>query len=279
MEVLGREAGMHFDVTAIHSHTHQSNRIFFLAPSRSIPPLPCAARMSCPLPACVPVGTMRRCIPCVFLFLDVFLTSFFFFLIRAEQRCQRPRTIVGMVRAFAGANVNKKELIIVEGQLQRIMDDLQIPMLTDIRRLVKQIHDREKGGVVDENALQEAVQKAIGIELDARSARGRGSVREIIEAKVSGRDAAAPPSGWGLAGQVMARLGRVRFEMLEEGEDVLGEGTFGTVRAGEYMGKEVAIKKARGIVGDEAVRSEFRWVIFNGSNILGAFALNSEELL
>lgn len=40
------------------------------------------------------------------------------------------------------------------------MDDLQVPMLTDIRRAIQQVQEREVGGF-DEKALQQAVQEAI----------------------------------------------------------------------------------------------------------------------
>jgi len=60
------------------------------------------------------------------------------------------------------------------------------------------------------------------------------------------------------AGQTMLRLGRVRFNMLREGSVTLGEGTFGIVKSGQYMGGEVAIKKARGPVGDPDVLDSFR---------------------
>lgn len=135
-------------------------------------------------------------------------------------------------------------------------------MLTDIRRAIQQVHDREVGGELDQNVLQEAVQEAIGKELGARNAGGRGSVREIIDANVSRAGAAAPASGSDLPGQLMLRLGRVRFDMLQEGEDVLGEGAFGIVKTGEYMGEQVAIKKARGMIGDTAVLRDFRCVNF-----------------
>lgn len=55
----------------------------------------------------------------------------------------------------------------------------------------------------------------------------------------------------------MIRLGRVRFEDLEEGE-VLGEGTFGTVLSGMYRGRDVAVKKARGAIGSASIMEAFR---------------------
>ena len=171
------------------------------------------------------------------------------------------------MRAIALANVNKAALVRVEEQLQRITDDLQVPMLTDIRGAIQQVQEQVAAGAVDQEGLQEAVQAAIGRELDARSGRGRGgSVREVIEANVSSPDAAAPASGCDVAGRVQARLGRVRFDMLVESEEILGEGAFGIVLAGEYMGQEVAIKKAQSIVGDQEVLNEFR-LVFSDQNV------------
>ena len=151
-------------------------------------------------------------------------------------------------------------------------------MLTDIRRAIQQVHDREVGGAVDQEGLQKAVQAAIGRELDVRIGRGRGgSVREVIEANVSSPDAAAPASGCGVAGRVLARLGRVRYDLLVEGEDILGRGTFGVVLSGEYMGQEVAIKKALGIVGDPVVQNDFRSVFSNPMSSVHVPALEMKQ--
>lgn len=54
-------------------------------------------------------------------------------------------------------------------------------------------------------------------------------------------------------------LGRVRFEELKEDEDIIGEGTFGTVLSGTYGDTEVAIKKARDFRGSKEVIEAFRW--------------------
>jgi len=141
-----------------------------------------------------------------------------------------------------------------------------MPLLIDIRSSIKRIEDREGRDGFDERALQQAVQSAIREQLGARSAHGQGTLRDVIEAKVStGSDAAAPANGPGTAGRVMFRLGRVRFDMLEEEDEVLGEGTFGVVHSGTYMGEEVAIKKARGPVGEQSVLREFRWVLSSQS--------------
>jgi len=169
-----------------------------------------------------------------------------------------------MIKAITLTNINKEALDSLEKELERITGDLHVPMMADIRRNVQGIDDREVQGVVDQTELQQAVQEAVNRELDARSVRGRRSMREIIEAHVpSPGAAAAPPASSDVAGQVIARLGRVRFDMLEEGEDVLGEGAFGTVVSGKYMGEEVAIKKARGVVRGQEVLNEFRCVLLD----------------
>jgi len=175
-----------------------------------------------------------------------------------EKRCQRPNNFGARVRALALANVNKDGLIAVEAQLQRITEDLRIPMLSDIRRAIQQIQGREVGGGFDGNALQQAVREAIRQRLDARRA-GQGSVREVIEANLSsaGEGESAGPPGASRGG-VILRLGRVRFDRFEEGDEILGEGAFGIVQSGNYMGREVAIKKARGLVGDPTILRDFR---------------------
>eukprot|EP00903_Cladosiphon_okamuranus_P014621 g13558.t2 len=174
------------------------------------------------------------------------------------KRCQRPRGVIAKALALARVNANKAELVNVEADLERIMRDLNIPMLTDIRSVLQEIHAREMPDSFDEGALHQAVQAAIHQELNAHSAHRQGSVRDVIQAKLSSSDAAAPTSGSDTGGQLMFRLGRVRFDKLEEDDEILGEGTFGVVHGGTYMGEEVAVKKARGTVGDPAVLREFR---------------------
>lgn len=54
------------------------------------------------------------------------------------------------------------------------------------------------------------------------------------------------------------KLGRVRLEDLKE-QEVLGQGSFGTVLLGTYQGREVAIKKIRDSTGSMRVMEAFRW--------------------
>lgn len=146
----------------------------------------------------------------------------------------------------------------MESELERITRDLQIPMLADIRRGIQQVQARENGDRIDESALQQAVRAAIREELDARGAQGRGTVRELIEGRISSSHA---------DGSDAVQQGRVSFDMLVEEEEILGEGTFGVVYSGEYMGKAVAIKKARGIIGDAAVLRAFRSAFLQSTGI------------
>lgn len=73
---------------------------------------------------------------------------------------------------------------------------------------------------------------------------------EEREKKPQGRESAGRRM---TAGELIVHLRRVRFEDLKEG-DVLGVGTFGIVKSGVYMGKEVAVKKARAPVEDASQR-------------------------
>ncbi len=137
---------------------------------------------------------------------------------------------------------------------------------SDTRSILQRLQAREERESFDEGALRQAVQAAIREELDARGGQGQGTIGDVIQAKVSNSSAAAAPAGGsGVGGEVMFRLGRIRFDLLEEDDDILGEGTFGVVQSGTYMGEEVAIKKARGLIGDPAVLREFRWVYVHTS--------------
>jgi len=143
------------------------------------------------------------------------------------QGCQKTATIYGRTQAFLRSEANKNGLLRVEADIKRIMDSLNIPILTNIRK------GQRRG--------QETL-AAIQTELRALARQVRG-----VDADEQ--------ATWRL-------LGRVRLDKLKEGGDILGQGTFGVVKSGTYMGQEVAIKKAMGPVGDPAVLSEFRLVSF-----------------
>lgn len=154
-------------------------------------------------------------------------------------------------RAAFRAKDNKDSLLRTEATLERITNDLQLPMLIDIGVTARKIVEQERGDGLDENTLRQAVQEAINKALDTRSIGNQSSVRDVVEANLS-------RGGFGGAGGTIFRLGSVRFDMLEEGEDILGAGTFGIVRPGMYMGEEVAVKSAIGPVFDPEVLSELR---------------------
>ncbi len=187
----------------------------------------------CPLPRRLAAGTRqysRSCVPSpssVLPFLNDIVLSFFLLglYFRWEKCCHNSSTIYGKTQALLRSAANKDGLLRVEADIKRIMDSLNIPILTNIRR------GQRRG--------QETLE-AIQTELAALAEQVRG---------VAGGEQAT----WRL-------LGRVRLDKLKEGGDVLGQGTFGIVKSGTYMGQEVAIKKAMGPVGDPAVLSEFRWV-------------------
>ena len=78
-------------------------------------------------------------------------------------------------------------------------------------------------------------------------------------------------------GSMMMMLGRVRFEdLLVQEEEVLGEGTFGTVLRGTYEGEDVAIKKARDFRGSARVKELFRCGVKNSVGSLCAIFVGAE---
>lgn len=99
-------------------------------------------------------------------------------------RCQKARGVSAKIGALMRANTLKQELLSVDSDLNRIASDLQIPMLTDIRRALDRIHEKEKeseaaGEVgVDAEVLQQAVRDAIREELHSRATvKGGGQER------------------------------------------------------------------------------------------------------
>ena len=88
--------------------------------------------------------------------------------------------------------------------------------------------------------------------------RGGGGGHAVQRHAAREDDCARAPSQ--KFGSMMMMLGRVRFEdlVVQENEEVLGEGTFGTVLRGAYEGEDVAIKKARDFRGSARVKELFR---------------------
>lgn len=64
-------------------------------------------------------------------------------------------------------------------------------------------------------------------------------------------------SSLGTLGSMVMKLGKVRFEDLKE-QEILGQGSFGTVLLGTYQGVEVAIKKIKGSTGSKRITEAFR---------------------
>ncbi|CAB1097815.1 unnamed protein product [Ectocarpus sp. CCAP 1310/34] len=104
------------------------------------------------------------------------------------SRCQMARGVGAKIGALMGANSLKAGLVRVEGDLDRVAADLQIPMLTDIRRAVQCINERESDAAaspsgIDAEMLEQAVRDAIRKEL-CNASQGR-AVDDIIKDNLS----------------------------------------------------------------------------------------------
>ncbi|CAM9865547.1 unnamed protein product [Ectocarpus sp. 6 AP-2014] len=104
------------------------------------------------------------------------------------SRCQKARGVGAKIGALMGANSLKAGLVRVEGDLDRAAADLQIPMLTDIRRAVQCINERESEAAaspsgIDAEMLEQAVRDAIRKEL-CNTSQGR-AVDDIIKDNLS----------------------------------------------------------------------------------------------
>lgn len=196
-------------------------------------------------------------------------------------RCEKPRTMRAKASALMNSNTLRDGLLSLEVDLERIMNDLKIPMQTDIKKAVADIEEsitRAAAGIgekVDDmgagldKVLARAVQEGIRLEQNARiEGVLTGDIIQAHRSKLAeaaGRDDASSGAEQTSAGKSGERidlfhlLGRVRYDMLEEDPGVvLGGGSFGIVVSGRYRGEEVAIKKARGVVGDQRVLTDFR---------------------
>lgn len=219
------------------------------------------------------------------------------------KRCQRPKRFTAKVTRVFRAYSTRDALNHIDARLERVTSDLRLPMLTDIRRQLTNIKKLIALGEHDSDSreLLQAGKEAIEKGMTARSADGTTVVGDVIRRENGHDDDAATSSvegapahnnqteagtaagGEGIVGEdsseeglrrdrdaaeqsgsrLIARLGRVRFESLELGE-VLGEGSFGVVFHGIYMGKEVAVKKARTPVVARQTLEAFRCVRARG---------------
>eukprot|EP00752_Nemacystus_decipiens_P004091 g3744.t1 len=199
-------------------------------------------------------------------------------------RCGLPESMVkkASLVVLNRANPNKQALINAEKRLEQITHDLGLPMLSDIKNQLNQMQSMQLESVSTASRDAEAIAEVVRNEIRrAMMVKGKSgtTIRDTIDEKIASlerddceddrsRSERAPRSGGDeigekkrsqvkKAGGLMMRLGRVRFEDLEEG-DALGEGTFGTVMSGTYRGRDVAIKKARGALGSAPIMEAFR---------------------
>lgn len=106
-------------------------------------------------------------------------------------KCQKVKGVSAKLGALVKANTLKGELVRVEADLDRVANDLQLPILTDIRRAVESIGEREleagggEGGTCAEE-LEQTVRAAIRKELETSAGGPDGRlVKEIIGEKLS----------------------------------------------------------------------------------------------
>lgn len=108
-------------------------------------------------------------------------------------RCQKTKSVGAKIGALMRANTLKHELLSVDSDLDRIASDLQLPMLTDIRRALQRINEKEKESEaaaaadgeagVNAEVLQQAVRDAIRKELESSTTADGGgrAVDEVIK--------------------------------------------------------------------------------------------------
>lgn len=122
----------------------------------------------------------------------------------------------------------------------------------------------------DEALIQKA-REAIDRGMMARSTNG-STVGEVIRGEIAKSGVVSPLTETGggnhgagggdadrTAGSLIVHVKRVRFEALEE-EEQLGLGTFGVVLAARYFGRDVAVKKARAACTSRTLE-DFRCVV------------------
>ncbi|CAM9419614.1 unnamed protein product [Pylaiella littoralis] len=163
------------------------------------------------------------------------------------DKCKKPRTMFQRATAVMRANNLKDGLKVVEAELERITENLKIklPVGIGMKRaataIVGRVNSSMMAGLDAEAAMRAGMQEMV-------------RQQELISPTSfkSADDPPGPEDGF-------IQLGSVRYDILEEDEDdILGEGTFGIVVSGTFEGEEVAIKKARGPVGDRTILTAFR---------------------
>lgn len=111
-------------------------------------------------------------------------------------RCQKSKSVGAKIGAIMRANTLKQALTNVDSDLSRIASDLQVPMLTDIRRALERISEKEKESEAageagaDAEVLQQAVRDAIREALQSSAVTPQGgeaqqAVDDIIKQQLA----------------------------------------------------------------------------------------------
>ncbi|CAM9398970.1 unnamed protein product [Scytosiphon promiscuus] len=218
------------------------------------------------------------------------------------ERCTQPaRLSMRVLRAFR-ITATKESLLAAEDNLERVTRDLRLPLLTSVRAQLDEVlnepssaeaavlstrgNDAAEDGlpVVGERDEASSAAPECGLEGDeliletARGAieegmktptneSGGASIEEVIrdELRLAKSLLAAIPLPPALEG------------LFEEGH--LGHGTFGVVVAGKYLGRDVAIKKARAPIQTAKTLQAFRkeaetQFVMRHPNIVETFAFS-----
>ncbi|CAM9568738.1 unnamed protein product [Discosporangium mesarthrocarpum] len=181
-------------------------------------------------------------------------------------RCSRRGSMKGRITANIRSGTTRAKLVDLETDLERLTKDLGLPMLAGIRIQLNNMEDQVRQQIATGNEdVVAAVRKEIANAMEVHSRTGP-SIKEVIRtemaklyldnSKCGEEERPSITEGTRMTSH-SHRLGRVRFDQLEE-QELLGQGSFGVVHAGRYCGKDVAIKKTREMVTSQEIINAFR---------------------
>lgn len=180
------------------------------------------------------------------------------------ERCKQPARFSAKASRAFRMKATKHKLLETEANLERVTNDLKLPVLADIKLLLKKGNTPQPGASTagrhheasseilesDPDNEKFSIEETRGVIEEGMRARTNGGalVEDVIQDELAKSE-----------GPLSINLATLPESGNNEGDHLaLGQGTFGVVLAGRYKNRNVAVKRARALISDPQTVQVFR---------------------